>query len=68
MLLKILLAAGMERRYPEGQVLEEKDQETNEHVQARGDQVSGAELSHDRDPNAYENFENDEGGISNLWG
>lgn len=62
MLLKIL-AAGLERMYQEGTVLEEKGQKTNE--------VSGAELSPDSSAptstNAFENCENDKGGISDLW-
>lgn len=54
--------------YPEGEVLEEKGQETNEWVQAGDSKVNGAELSPWRRQNAHENSENDKGGISNLQG
>lgn len=58
----------MGRLYLEGQDLEKKGQETNEHIQAGDNVVSRAELSPSWGPNAYGNSENDKGDTADLWG
>lgn len=54
----------MEKMYPEGQDLEEKGQETNEHIQEK----TMRSVGQNGVPNAYRNSENDKGGTAHLWG
>lgn len=48
--------------------MEEKGWETNERIQAGDNEVSRAEPSPNRGPDAYGSSENDKSGTASLWG